>query len=344
MDNKKLSRNTFILVLLTCGVVFFVIKDDFNAIQSVFLNANLLSILAAIGIHAGSVFLAAFVLRIWLKENISLKQSFISLILASFARGVTPFASGGQAMQIYVLKKYGVKIEDSVFALSVDFLIYQLTLILVSLGLVFLYGHHFKQNAFLYGGIITGLIASFGILVVMSVLALWKRLQLFTIQYIIRGLAKIKVIKNESDAIKIFKDKVDHFSKQLRVLPQHKKSVLVSIVSHFMNLMLFHSVTYLLVFAFNISLENHHYLMFIAYSIFVSMFNAFIPIPGGTGGIEAVFTLIFGTLIIPESYLKSLLLGWRFVTFYFPILFGSIAFVMFNRKYTIEGVKHEKTD
>jgi uncharacterized protein (TIRG00374 family) len=63
---------------------------------------------------------------------------------------------------------------------------------------------------------------------------------------------------------------------------------------------------------------------------YVMIIGAFVPLPGGTGGLEYSFLAFFGNFI-NGSKLTTLMLMWRFVTYYFGMLAG--AFVLnINRR------------
>ena len=53
--------------------------------------------------------------------------------------------------------------------------------------------------------------------------------------------------------------------------------------------------------------------------VFVAML--FVPTPGGTGGAEAAFLLVFSNLI-PRAAVGPAMAGWRLITYYFMLLVG----------------------
>jgi hypothetical protein len=59
------------------------------------------------------------------------------------------------------------------------------------------------------------------------------------------------------------------------------------------------------------------------------LIGAFVPIPGGSGGIEFAFASFFG-FYITGSTLMAMLLIWRFITYYLSILAGGLVLI-FNR-------------
>ena len=58
-------------------------------------------------------------------------------------------------------------------------------------------------------------------------------------------------------------------------------------------------------------------------SAYVMLIGSFVPIPGGTGGLEYGFIMFYGNFLTGGS-LKAIMLVWRFVTYYFGMIVGAI--------------------
>ena len=60
-------------------------------------------------------------------------------------------------------------------------------------------------------------------------------------------------------------------------------------------------------------------------SAYTLIIGSFVPIPGGTGGIEYGFLRFFGTFNTGAT-LSAILLIWRFITYYLGMILGGILF------------------
>ena len=60
------------------------------------------------------------------------------------------------------------------------------------------------------------------------------------------------------------------------------------------------------------------------------LIGSFVPIPGGTGGLEYGFLQFYGNFV-SGSKLKALMLVWRFITYFMAMITGFIA-LMFKRR------------
>ena len=59
--------------------------------------------------------------------------------------------------------------------------------------------------------------------------------------------------------------------------------------------------------------------------------GSFVPIPGGTGGIEYGFVFFYGHLV-KGSVLNATMLVWRFITYYFGMIVGAITLTLKRKK------------
>ena len=58
-------------------------------------------------------------------------------------------------------------------------------------------------------------------------------------------------------------------------------------------------------------------------SAYVMLIGSFVPIPGGSGGLEYGFIAFYGNYI-KGTTLKSIMLLWRFITYYLGMILGAI--------------------
>ncbi|MEF9962627.1 MAG: lysylphosphatidylglycerol synthase domain-containing protein, partial [Erysipelotrichaceae bacterium] len=75
-----------------------------------------------------------------------------------------------------------------------------------------------------------------------------------------------------------------------------------------------------------IKLNLMDFMNIILMSCFIQMLNALTPLPGDTGWTESAFILIFCTLF-SRVEASSIMILWRFVTYYLNLLIGGITFL-----------------
>ena len=64
-------------------------------------------------------------------------------------------------------------------------------------------------------------------------------------------------------------------------------------------------------------------------SSFVLLIGNFVPIPGGSGGIEFGFLQFFSSFVA-NSVVASALIVWRFITYYLGIIAGGVTLSFFK--------------
>ena len=131
---KKYKTNIIILILISVLIMYLIMKDDFKDIMSALTNIDIKFLFVAFILMGLYVFFQSLSLHLYLKsikKDYKIKDTFILMCSAQFFNAITPFSSGGQPFQIYLLKKQGIKVTDSGNALLQNFFTYQLALIIM---------------------------------------------------------------------------------------------------------------------------------------------------------------------------------------------------------------------
>ena len=118
-------------------VFYFIIKDDYQNILYNLSIANRGYLLLGVIFVLLYYFLKAVCIYSIAKEHnekITMKQMINQTLITQFFNGITPFSTGGQPMQIYMLKNSGIPVGSATNIIIQDFLMYQLALI--TMGIV----------------------------------------------------------------------------------------------------------------------------------------------------------------------------------------------------------------
>ena len=105
---KDFKKNSIIILLVTAVVLVLVLKDDFGSIIDALRNAKLSYIFIAVLCFFTAIGFEARAYQEIIQEykiKYSFKKAYRMLLITKFFNGITPFSSGGQPMQIYMLKK-----------------------------------------------------------------------------------------------------------------------------------------------------------------------------------------------------------------------------------------------
>lgn len=330
---KNIKKNGIILLLITAIVLFFVIKDDFFDIVNALSKANILFILLGLLFTLGYWFFKSLALYDIVKEykkEIKVRQIFKQITITQFFNGITPFASGGQPMQVYMLGKSGLKYTHSTNIIVQEFILYQMALITLGVMAVLLNWHFqflatnpFLRNLTVIGFIINTLIG-LGLLFV----SFSKKFNSFVVNKVIALFSKIKIIKSKDKTIKSWKIKLKEFNDSAELL-RNKKSLIVKVyIYNILGLLCYYLTPLFVIYSLGYG-NNITLLATFVSCAYVTVIGSFVPIPGGSGGIEYSFLQFFGNFV-KGSALSAVLIVWRSITYYFAIIIGGITFNTFK--------------
>lgn len=332
---KKKIINYLIIFIVTILVLYFSLKDNYYEILNQIININKIYLFIA--------FLLLIIFWIFrsypmynfskkINKDFTYKDSFILTLRTQFFNAVTPFATGGQPYQIYYLKSKNIDYASSTSIVLENFIVYQIAL--VFLGLIALYinkfFHIFNNNPLLQELIALGFVVNTIVIVVMFVVAFSKKLNKKIINFGLKILYKIHIVKDIDKKRKEWNESVNKFHSSASILLSDKKNFAFNILCNFIALSSLYLIPLILLYSMG-DFNSLTPLNGIVTSAYVMLIGSFVPIPGATGGLEYGFMSFYGSFI-KGSKLNAVMLVWRFITYYFGIIAGSIALNVKGRK------------
>lgn len=328
MKNKKI--NLIILFIALLLVLYFTLKDNFYGIIHELSNVNILVFLLAIILMLISLFFKSISLKVFIgeyKKNFTFKNAFSLTLIGQFLNGITPFSSGGQPFQIYLLKKDGVRVSDSTSSMLKDFIVYQIALIIVGI-FAFIYNtisNSFTNNLYLNSLIFLGFLINIIVLIVLLLISSARKTGLKICKKIVHFFFGLKILNRfkakEEEAIK----SIERFYKTGTELNKNKKKIVIGVIYNIIYLLIMHTIPFVIFYSLGIKTNLS---TTICLSTFVMLIGNFIPIPGATGGLEYGFMQFFGIIIKDVSILSGAMLLWRFITYFFGMIIGFIALII----------------
>lgn len=328
---KDLKKNSIILLLITFVVLFCVLKDDFPSIVETLKNANHIWIIVAIlcfFIALGFEAKAYQEIIQGYQYNYTFKKSYKMLLITKFFNGITPFSSGGQPMQIYMLKKEGVRLTKATNIIIQNFIIYQAALVLF--GIIAITTNYFLKiftEVHLLKQLVTiGFLINTIVMIGLIVVSFSSSFNHFIVQKVISILSKLKLVKNKEEKQEKWREKVDDFHEGAEYLKKNKMLCLRAFLYNIIYLALTYMMPYFVILALaNTIPVGVTPLKAICASAYVLIIGSFVPIPGASGGIEFGYLKFFGNFI-KGSLLKASLLIWRTISYYLPMIIGGLLF------------------
>ena len=332
---KNYKLNIIILVIVSFAVIFFSLKDDFNGAINYFKNMNYLWILVAILFMLAHIFFQSLSQYRFLREvkpDYKFSSCFRLMCMAMFFNAITPFSSGGQPFEMYILNKEGIKVSDSLNALLQNFITYQIGLIFTG-TVVIVINSIFKilPDTLLLKKIV--LIGYFINLIVMGLIIFFSRAKKFNTKLfskLIKFIFHFKFIKNREEKEEKFLKYLDDFYNSTAIMKNNKKNTILSFLFNLISLWILYLVPVFVFYAFG-NYDLSFFESFVA-SSFTYLIGSFVPIPGATGGLEYGFVDFFKVFISNTTMLSAGMLLWRLITYYFSMFLGGIILMTYRRK------------
>lgn len=327
---KDIRKNSILLIIMTTVILFILLKDNFYDITKILSNMNILFLLLAIVAYLISLILKAYItyLSIENKNKVSFKEAIKHNIITQFFNGITPFSTGGQPMEIYMLTEHDINIGQATSITIENFIFYQIALVIYGI-IVVIYNSIFKlfpeapmlRKFVLLGFIINTLVAILLVIITISEKATKKIANI-----LIEISSSLKIIKNKEKV----KDKVEIKLKEFHISAKRlreKKSLFIKgVFINFLSLTFLYLVPLFISYGFN-DFQSINALDAITASAYIYIIGSFVPIPGASGGIEYGFIKFFGNFF-KTAPLNALLLVWRFITYYLGMLIGALLFCL----------------
>ena len=112
---KKSKLNILIIIVLTIVVLYLSLKDDYNKILPLLFEVNLIWLFISYLFVLSYTFLKSIVTYNIINnfKEYSFIKTFKLQFMTFFFNAITPFSSGGQPFQVYVLNKDNVSLPSA---------------------------------------------------------------------------------------------------------------------------------------------------------------------------------------------------------------------------------------
>lgn len=328
-QNQIRSKLNFVIIIfITILVLYFSLKDDFNNILEQLITLNPIWVFFALFLILSFYFFKAIGLQhliLRYKKDYSFKKAFRIVLNTQFFNAITPFSTGGQPFQVYMLKKEGIDIPSGTNIVVQNFIVYQMALVLLGSAAIIAnhFGNYFAESSVLKHLVTLGFIINFLVIVGLFIISFAKNLNKIIVNKIIELLSKLRIIKNSEEKIMEWEEYLNRFHKGAKILIDDKVFFAKAVLANIMALVCQYLVPLVIIYSMG---EYHSIngLEVIMTSAYVMLIGSFVPIPGGTGGLEYGYIAFFSNFL-NGSILQASMLVWRFVTYYFGMILGAIS-------------------
>lgn len=332
---KKYKINIIILIIISFTVMYFALKDDFNTTIKYLATVNLLWI--GVGILAFVLYLIfqSLSLHIFMKgidKNYKFKDTILLILSAQFFNAITPFSSGGQPFQMYLMKKQGIKLTDSGNVLLQNFIAQQLSIIIMGtfsivINKVF---NIIPQDNMLRKIVVIGYVVNIVVLLILFMLSYAKKTNTELFNKILNFIFKFKFIRNKNDIKEKLLNKIDEFYEGSAYFKKNISKLFRATLYNVIGLVFYYIIPLFVFFSIG-EVSSITILESIVCSGYTYLIGSFVPIPGGTGGLEYGFIQFFQGFTVGAT-LSACMILWRFITYYFGMIIGAISLLFYKRR------------
>ena len=325
---KNIKKNSAILLIITIVVLFFLLKDNMGEIFSTLSKINLLYLLVAIMLYFAYIISKAYIIYKCVdeKDKLSFKEAIKHNIITQFFNGITPFSTGGQPMEVYMIAEHNIKVSKATSVTLENFIFYQTALVIYGVIAVVCNWtfNLFPKVALLKHLVLLGFIINSLVAVGLYAIMLSKTVTKKISNTIIKLLGKLKIIKDTSKAKSSWQEKLEEFHYISKDLLKRKKTFILGILINLVGLTGLYIIPLFIMYGLH-DFTSLNPISAITSSAYVLLIGSFVPIPGASGGIEYGFIKFFGNFM-PVVILNSLLITWRFITYYLGMILGGFLF------------------
>ena len=331
---KKIIKSpvfTLLLVVSLTGLVLWLtLRNDFDEVVGILRNADVGILLLVAGlmvldrvIHGWGLMQECHVSH----KDYKMSQGFVNSYTGSLFNNITPSASGGQFAQLFIFTRQGIPASAAVGVLWLDFIIYQTTMSLfVAVLLLLRFGYYYSHYSQFFLIVLFGFAVNSAVIVALWAMVKFPKFYRWLSTTGIHFAYKFRIIKDEEDMRHKMSEQLSRFEDEIVILKEHKKMICMVALSNLLRLIIYYSVPFFCAWALHIHIGPELWLDTVALSSFVAMVNAFVPLPGSSGGTEATFVLMFST-ILSHVNASSVMIVWRVMTYYFQTIMGGLVFL-----------------
>jgi len=249
-------------------------------------------------------------------------KSFKFEMIGQFFAAVTPFSAGSHPAQLYAMAESEIPAGIAGSILMIKFIIHQaINIVILILAFLFKFNYfNSRVNYFLYF-CISGLVVHIIIMIFAILFSINGKLTKSILIFIFKVLNKFKIIKNTESTYKKFETELENFHKNASLISKNIKMCIYASVFTFFQWLAFFSIPYCIYRSFGY--YSADIFTMITAQIFLINFMAIIPLPGGEGGAEGGFYLIYSLFFKSDTIITAIFI-WRLLTYYSSIAVGSL--------------------
>lgn len=324
MVNKKLNYIVG-LTVIAFTMVIILTSENLKDLPQLLANTDSKYLILAISMMIGDWLVDGLILNTITKTVYGSINYFSSLriaIIGQYCSAITPFSTGGQPVQVYLMSKESISVPKGSLILFNKFIIYQMAVTIYSLAmfmlkLTFIFSKAKAALPFVIVGFILNLAVLIGIILLFYKPNCIKPIVLFFYKL----LNKLNIMKDMDKYVERLDRAMLEYLSSIEKVKEEKSKNIISLVLTMIQLTFYFSITYFVYLA--LGLNEATFIDIIAIQSLVYMAASYIPTPGASGASEGGYYLLFKPIFTSKLIVYALLL-WRIISYYFRIAFTGL--------------------
>jgi len=338
---KSLSSTIFIILMLAIMLYLLFRTHSVEELRGLYFRMNskwLLAALACIFLSYIAEMLCFNVLIRTVNGKTSFRIAYRVTMVGQYFNAITPFAGGGQPLQIFHLMQDGIPMGRCANITMVKSLIFQVSVFLASvLSFVF---NSFSLNSmigqfnmfFIIGVTINLIVITFFGLFILNKTAAEN-----VVNWGFRLLGKLRIIKNPDKFSKQKETELEGYLNGSELILRNTGAIVKATFFQLLNLFFIYVIPWFMLG----SLEGFRKTFFdiVTSQAVLRQITAYVPSPGSAGGAEGISYFFFRNFFL-TSPIVSVILIWRILTYYLNILFSGLSILFMRSKDVKQGKKN----
>ena len=255
------------------------------------------------------------------------KNAFRLPLIEQLFNGLTPFSTGGQPAQLVAMLQAGVEGGMASSVLLMKFVVFQ-AMIVVNFIISIVIGFHYiaeKLHA-LSLLVLFGFTIHLGVIVALLMVMYWYSFTKRVTNLVLLPVRWFGGARRYQRLGRKLNQKIDTFYQEsVKMKREYNKLGKVAVVT-LLQLLAYYIIPYFILLALGVTGIN--LVMVMSLHVLIFMIISLFPIPGGTGGAEYSFSVLFLSFVHSQSKLVLAMFLWRLLTYYFGIFAGMIALMI----------------
>lgn len=337
---KKSIISALVFVLFVAIVFYFIFRENsYREIYKIFQSSKKIYLLIGILCMAMFSICESLNLKRTLKllgTKVKFKDTYKYALGGFFTASITPSASGGDPMQIFLMTKDKIPVSHTLIALLVKLLCFQFGEVSIGLISFILFPNMFKEIGNIKFLVYLGLFLNSLVMILYILLLFFRGIVDYFIKLFSKLLDKIHYKKKEELLAKINKQVIE-YSEASKILKKNKLFFLSVLLTAYIQLLLYYAIPYMVYLAFG--LNNASLITFIAIQSVLFLSVSALPFPGSVGVSEGTFMYLYKNLF-GSLLLGSAMVITRFINFYIFVLYSGIMLLVLIFKDNLKKIRN----